>query len=197
MGQPPASIPSVRRRDAAATRAAILQAAHKRFLGESYDSVGLRDIARDAGVDVALIGRYFGGKEGLFGAVLWPEDRPDFTPPADVQWLPEYLAHLAADEDVGKRDHRMEMFVIMLRSASSPKAGKIIRRLVNEDVLQPMIAILDEEAGAWRANMLLAVLMGIGVLSTVMESDGLTCGVEDRAEHLERYRKLFEAILKA
>ena len=35
-----------------------------------YDRTTTRDIARDAGVNVALIRRYFGGKEGLFQAVI-------------------------------------------------------------------------------------------------------------------------------
>ena len=58
--------PIARRRNAATTRQAILQAAHRCFLDESYDSVGLREIASAAGVDVALVSRYFGGKEQLF-----------------------------------------------------------------------------------------------------------------------------------
>ena len=66
-----ACCPSVKKRNPIATRAAILDAARDRFLRESYDSVGLRDIAARAGVDVALIGRYFGGKEGLFREVLF------------------------------------------------------------------------------------------------------------------------------
>lgn len=197
MGKPSASNPPVRRRDAAATRAAILQAAHNRFMRESYDSVGLRDIAGDAGVDVALISRYFGGKEGLFSEVLWPDHAPDFTPPNESDNLVDYLTQLVTDEDEDERDHRMKMFVIMLRSASSPKAGKIIRQRVNDDVLQPLIAILDPEAAAWRANMLLAVMMGIGVLRTVMESDGLTCDMQSRDEYIARYRQLFRAILNA
>ena len=50
-----------RQRNAAATREAILRAARARFLSDSYESVGLRDIAGDACVVVALVGRYFGG----------------------------------------------------------------------------------------------------------------------------------------
>lgn len=46
-----------RPKNAAVTREAILEAARQRFLLESYDNVGLRDIAGDAGVDVALVGR--------------------------------------------------------------------------------------------------------------------------------------------
>src|SRR3546814_9353842 len=57
MGATMARTTTIRKRDATATRAAILTAARDRFLRDSYDSVGLRDIANGAGVDVALIAR--------------------------------------------------------------------------------------------------------------------------------------------
>lgn len=59
-----------RPRNANATRQAILEAARERFCAESYDDVGMRDVARDVGVDAALISRYFGSKEDLFLSVL-------------------------------------------------------------------------------------------------------------------------------
>jgi AcrR family transcriptional regulator len=59
-----------RKRDAEATRAAILQAAKDHFARSGYDGAFLRDIAADAGADAALINRYFGGKDGLFAAAL-------------------------------------------------------------------------------------------------------------------------------
>ena len=62
--------PGPRPRNAAATRTAILDAARERFAAESYDDVGMRDIARDVGVDAALISRYFGSKDDLFLAAL-------------------------------------------------------------------------------------------------------------------------------
>ncbi|RYG04016.1 MAG: TetR/AcrR family transcriptional regulator, partial [Caulobacteraceae bacterium] len=58
-----------RRRDAEATRAAILEAAKKQFALAGYDCT-LRDIAGEAGADVALVKRYFGGKEALFVEAL-------------------------------------------------------------------------------------------------------------------------------
>src|ERR1700748_842361 len=59
-----------RKRDAEATRAAIVDAAKIHFARSGYEGAYLRDIAADAGVDAALINRYFGGKEGLFAIVL-------------------------------------------------------------------------------------------------------------------------------
>jgi AcrR family transcriptional regulator len=191
-----AKIPPIKRRDAAATRAAILAAAGQRFLHESYDSVGLRDIAGDAGVDVALISRYFGGKEGLFVEALIPGQRQGIPSDMTVEKLPDYLCDLVLADDGIERNHRMEMFIIMLRSASSPKAGEIIRRQVNDDMLAPIIALLSDDSAAWRANMLLAMLMGVGVLRSVMESDGLACMAQDPDEYRARFRALFETILK-
>lgn len=66
-----------RRKDALTTRAEMLAAARRRFLMESYENVGLRDIARDVGVDVALVSRYFGSKEELFREVLHGSDKAD------------------------------------------------------------------------------------------------------------------------
>jgi len=186
----------VKKRDAVATRAAILAAARQRLLRESYDSVGLRDIAGDAGVDVALISRYFGGKEGLFREIVSDEDKPKiFREPKSVDELPDFLAKLVvedADEDLQKR---MEMFIIMLRSASSPKAGEIIRDLVHLDVLGPLTELIGGDQGEFRANMLLSILMGIGVLRTIMMVDGFSGDEQDVAECTERFRCLFAAAL--
>ncbi|OIQ50885.1 putative HTH-type transcriptional regulator YttP [Pseudodesulfovibrio hydrargyri] len=46
-------------------RESILKAAAKLFADYSYDMVGIRDIAREADVNSAMISYYFGGKSGL------------------------------------------------------------------------------------------------------------------------------------
>lgn len=187
---------SIKRRDAVATRATILAAARQRFLRESYDSVGLRDIAGDARVDVALISRYFGGKEGLFRDVVSHEDKPHlFREPRTIAELPAFLAQLVVEDGGDDRQLRMEMFIIMLRSASSPKAGEIIRNLVHLDVLGPLAELIGGEQSELRANMLLAILMGIGVLSTIMMVDNFGGSGADREECTERFRCLFESAL--
>lgn len=186
---------SIKKRDAVATRAAILEAAHGRFLRESYDSVSLREIAGDAGIDVALISRYFGGKEGLFREVVVEEKRPNlFREPRSIAELPDFLTQLVVEEEDENRQYRMEMFIIMLRSASSPKAGEIIRDLVHRDVLQPLTELIGKEGGEMRANVLLAILMGIGVLRTIMKVDGFSDD-NQAAECTARFRALFQAAL--
>lgn len=65
-----ASLPKPGRSDGATTRAAILEAARRRLVEGGYANLNIRDIARDAGVNHALIGYHFRGKQQLVLAVL-------------------------------------------------------------------------------------------------------------------------------
>jgi len=58
------------RTDGSATRAAILRAARDRLVEVGYANLNVRDIARQAGVNHALIGYHFHGKQQLVLAVL-------------------------------------------------------------------------------------------------------------------------------
>ena len=51
-------------------RERIISAARKRFGEEGYAAVSVRSIAREAGVDHALVNYHFGTKESLFGQML-------------------------------------------------------------------------------------------------------------------------------
>jgi len=68
---PQVTAPTRRQRsDGAATRALILEATRRRLCEAGYARLNVRDIARDAGVNHALIGYHFHGKQQLVLAVL-------------------------------------------------------------------------------------------------------------------------------
>ena len=52
------------------TKDLLLTNACKIFWSKGYSNVSVREISNAAGVDVALIARYFGSKRGLFEATL-------------------------------------------------------------------------------------------------------------------------------
>ena len=62
--------PASGRADGNATRDAILRAARDRLVEVGYANLNVRDIAREAGVNHALIGYHFHGKQQLVLAVL-------------------------------------------------------------------------------------------------------------------------------
>ncbi len=59
-----------RRPGHADTRGDIVDAAKRVFAGKGYDGASLRAIAREAGVDPALVHHYFDGKASLFVAAM-------------------------------------------------------------------------------------------------------------------------------
>jgi len=149
-----------RPRNAAATRAAILEAATGRFAAESYEQVGMRDIARDVGVDPALISRYFGSKEELFRAVLDDCDGKELTD-GDRATFGERMAD---DLVYGPaKDEDLAWLLIMLRSAASPKAAEMVQQAAIEGFYQPFASWIGGDDGVIRARIIAGILMGIAV----------------------------------
>lgn len=181
-----------RLRNAAATREAMLASARRHFARESYENVGLREIAGEAGVDPALVSRYFGSKEQLFREALRGED-PLSLDGVSREELPAYLASLFLGKDANQAAEKIDCLLMMLRSASSPRAAEIVREAISDDVLEPMAALLAGEDAAMRASLSLAVLMGCGILRTAMALDPLRDADEARLH--ERVTSLFAAAL--
>jgi AcrR family transcriptional regulator len=67
---PPPSPRPARRRDAAATRQALLAAGTELFAERGYDGVPVAAIAGKAGVNKAMINYHFGGKRKLYLAIV-------------------------------------------------------------------------------------------------------------------------------
>lgn len=171
-----------RARDAVATRRAILDAATIRFGQDSYDRVGLREIALDAGVDAALIVRYFGSKEGLlreclagamFPAVISQGKRSDFG---------ENLMAVFFDDQV----HQVELnsLKLLLRSATVPALGPILTEVVRDQLMTPFIEWLGGEDAPMRAQLINLLAMGASLQPLVLGSG--TLDEEDR----KRFRGL-------
>jgi AcrR family transcriptional regulator len=76
-------------RDAARSRERLLTVAAELFAERGFDRTTTRDIGEGAGVDPALIARYFGSKTGLYLATLQAgnEDPPDLLEPTRMAAL--------------------------------------------------------------------------------------------------------------
>ncbi|WP_219993197.1 TetR/AcrR family transcriptional regulator [Cryobacterium arcticum] len=114
-----------RSRDAASTRLLLLKAARRRFARHGYSTTTVRDIAADAGVNVALINRYFSSKEGLFEACL-RQVGEDLGRPAGstttIEHTLEKMLTRVADQPSG--DHTMQL-LLLLRSSGDDRADQI------------------------------------------------------------------------
>ena len=159
---------SLRARCAASTRGMMLASARRRFLEESYENVGLRDIARDAGVDVALVGRYFGSKESLFHEVLRGMRCDWLDSDIRAEKLPEFLAAMVVRSEEADDREDLDRLLIILRSASSPQASELVRTAFREDVIEPVARLLSGPDAELRVAVAFSILTGTTVMRSFM-----------------------------
>jgi AcrR family transcriptional regulator len=182
-----------RRRDAAATRAAILLSARKAFARAGYDGVGVREIAAGAGVTAMLVNRYFGSKEQLFveaasetmrdAVILSPQNMAAADlPAAFAKALVEVTAPGATP---------LDGFQIMLRSAASPKAVELGRELIGRGHQASLSGLLEGPNAAARAGLFLALVAGLQTLRQLMELPSLA------EAHPDDLARLLEPVIRA
>ena len=164
MPERPASTSPKRRRDAAATRQAILQAATRRFATEGYQRAGVREIAADAGVTAALVNRYFGSKEKLFAEVI--ERALDIKHLLQGQrgGLADHLARVMVYGQEDSRDWGYMPLLLWLHSATEPRGVRLFRWDLNRTALPLLAEQIGGEDAAVRAAMVMAQLTGFAIM---------------------------------
>lgn len=148
--------------DSQASRQALLEAGMALFDEVGFERATTREIGERAGVDAALIARYFGGKEGLFLAALaegWgarKQGPEDFEPRALLTFLLERWE---------ERGHSP-----VSRALVSPKVSEDVRALVGDLIGERLAAPLAEELAGkgvpdpeLRAELLVALALGVAV----------------------------------
>jgi AcrR family transcriptional regulator len=171
-----ASAPPIRRRNAPATKARILEAAQRAFAQWGFARAGIRDIAAIAGVSSPMLLRYFGSKAGLFEAAL-----------VDGMQLAELFsvgresfgANLAALLTNLEADVRSPAIVAL--ATGDAEAQAITARVTEAQIIVPLAAWLGEPFG--RARALEIVMVATGFV-TYARQIPLPAATPDEASHL-------------
>jgi AcrR family transcriptional regulator len=154
------------------TRAAILASAREHFARHGYDRTTIRAVAADAGVDPALVIRYFSGKEALFAAAV------------DVDLLLPDLASARADE-VGRHLTRHfldrweghlsdDVLLILLRSAvSNEQVAARLREVFEQQVAAAVAALAPPGDAQRRAGLVASQLLGLALTRYLLRLPGL------------------------
>jgi AcrR family transcriptional regulator len=112
-----------RRPGSADTRGEILTAARKTFAEKGFDKATIRGIAREAGVDPALVHHYFATKEGVFVAAMQLPIDPSVI-------VPQIVA--GPRDQVGERLVRFLLTLTADSQAREPMVGLIRAAMTNE-----------------------------------------------------------------
>lgn len=173
---------TTRARNATASREALLASARTLFSERGFDNTTVREIGEEAGVDPALIARYFGSKVNLYLATVTAEDadsgRPeDFEHPAQlVEWL------------VSRVELRGPGPVLqaLVRSDSTPEIREAARGHLTRRLVDPLHAMLERRGVAdarVRAEVIVSALVGVLLARTLGSFESL--GKLNRRELVE------------
>ena len=166
-----------RPRNAAATRAAILAAARGRFARDGYDGVGVRDLAADAGVNAALVIRYFGSKDRLFAEAVGGDFDLGALLGDDRAGAGERLARYILTK--GEVEGALDPLLALLRSAPNGPAAGLLREVVDEGFVRPLASWLGGERAELRAGLIAADLLGLAVARDVIGTAALATAEEE------------------
>lgn len=192
---------AVRRRDATATREALLDSARRRFARDGYAATTVRDIATDAGANVSLIHRYFASKEGLFEACLELAGRSVSQSTGTVFTLADLAEAISRDASgIAPGMPPDDALLLLLRSSGDDRA-EVIRVGVLRTYSERIAGLADQSRDIadsgdllLRAQIVLAAAIGLAVLRTTTGMEPLaSANAEDLAEPV---RDMINALLR-
>lgn len=177
-------------RDAARTRAAILDAAQRAFSAKGYTDTGLREITAAAGVNPALVSRYFGSKDKLYEAALAELLGADTV----TAMPPDRFGEAAVDMLTAARQGQINPLPMMLLSSADPVARAITTRLLTDLFLAPLGQWYGAARGAEKAACFAMLAAGLTLYRQVYPLDSLAgeLSAETRAWLARAFQSLLD-----
>ena len=158
------------------SRDAIAAAARRQFAEGGFEGTTIRGIAREAGVDPALVIRFFGSKDALFATCVdWPFDPTtalDAILAAPRAELGEQLTRLFVrtwDAEDGRNT-----IVSLLRAAMTHEAAeRLLRNFLVANLFDPLAATLDGPDAPLRVSLAQSELLGMCIARHVLRLEPL------------------------
>ncbi|WP_172122259.1 MULTISPECIES: TetR family transcriptional regulator [unclassified Devosia] len=154
-------------RNSEATQERLLDAARRHFAVNGFERTTVRDIAAEAGVNVALISRYFGGKDELFArAVAIDLALPDLSGVPKAEIGRHLIEHFFKRWEGREADDLLR--VLVRTAATNSRAAEKILAILHGQIL-PLVARLAGEKGAQhRASLIATQILGLAYCRYVL-----------------------------
>ncbi|MEU3826603.1 TetR family transcriptional regulator [Streptomyces sp. NPDC029080] len=182
--------PAPTRRDAEATRTAILKAARFLLARHAHADITLKAVADRAGVSPPLILKYFGNKDALFARVMSFDTDADDLLEAPLEDLGRHMVrHVLSSQRERGADP-------LLRIAFAPlhgDHGDVLRANFRAQVTERLATRLTGPDTGLRAELAVAALVGLGVMYGIARGPHLRG--TDADEIADRYGPAVQAQL--
>jgi len=178
-------------------RATILEVARRRFGDLGFAAATIRAIARDAGVDPALVLHYYGSKADLFAAAMrLPLPLAQSGELADLARRdPERLgeAVLRTVFAVWEDEAGLAAWLGLIRSAvADERAAAMLREFLADAIFHPIAEALDAPEADRRVALVATQIVGLGIARYVLRLEPVATATPEAliatiAPTLQRY----------
>ncbi|MFI6291649.1 TetR family transcriptional regulator [Nonomuraea sp. NPDC050790] len=152
------------RRSSADTKAAILSAARERFAADGYEKTTIRSIAADAGIDPAMVMRYFGTKEKLFAAAAHIDLKfPDFSAVPRAQIGAVLSGHFL---DLWENNEALQ--VLLRTGVTNEAAAERVRSIFATQLGPTVAALAGPEEAPVRAGLAASQILGLALTRYIL-----------------------------
>jgi AcrR family transcriptional regulator len=153
------------RRTSEDTKAAILAAARERFAADGYERATIRAVAAQAGIDPAMVMRYFGNKEKLFAAAA------DFNLQLpDLSTLPpDRIGAVLATHFLQRWEADGALMVLLRTGVTNEDAAERMRAIFAGQLGPLVVKLSGDPAGApQRAALAASQVLGMALCRYVL-----------------------------
>jgi AcrR family transcriptional regulator len=177
-GRPPAGDPADR-------RTAILDTARSQFAAQGFSGTSMRAIAREAGVDVSLIGHYFGDKAGLLVATMQLPVNPIEKIGSVIEGGPDGMAERLLQMFLMAWDPHRDVFSSLIRTTlGSGDAQAPMLQLARNVLITSLLGVLEGDDRELRAPLIAGQLIGMATLRYVVRMSPLADAPVDEVVRL-------------
>lgn len=173
------------------TREAILRAARLHFAAQGYDGATIRAIAAEAGIDPAMVMRYYGSKAGLFASASAIDlHLPDLRG-VDRARLGEVIVRHFLTRWEG--DLADDALIFMFRTAvTNAAAAARLQTIFTEQAARPIAIALNDPDPTRRAALVGTQLLGVALCRYILHLEpiaslGTEMLIADLAPTVQRY----------
>ena len=150
------------------TKDLLLTNACKMFWSKGYSNVSVREISNAAGVDVALIARYFGSKRGLFEATLENLTKIEAKDVQSSKTLIDAIVELFSN---GPKDNiEASPISMVLTNSDDVEVGEMVKQVQYEYWQKGLEEIIGSKH---QAAMFFGAIMGFCVAQKSLRLDGV------------------------
>ncbi len=173
------------------TRAAILDAARRRFAQDGFHKATIRAIAADADIDPSMVMRYYGNKEGLFDAALDIDlGLPDLSL-VDPDSFGEVLARRFLE--IWETPPSNEVLMTLLRTVVTDESMvERVQQLFATQAMPMVLRVGDPADAPHRAGLVVSQILGLALCRYVLRIPSVVALTHDElvadvAPTLQRY----------